>query len=316
MTVHVVGNVCIDTTFRLPRFPRPGETVNAAAVSDGLGGKGANQAVAASRTGAAVKLWAAVGRDETAGRIRDMLAAEGMDVSGLARLAEPSDRSSIFVNAAGENMIVSAVPCATAFDPRADTDFRTRIRAGDVVVLQGNLGPTVTADCLAFAKAQGATTIVNASPLPDHGGMDLADIDILIVNAGEAELLTGCTMPEESVAALLARGPRHVLLTLGAGGAVLAEAGTPDLARIAVPAVTVVDTSGAGDVFCGVVAGLFALGESLERATRLAVQAASLAVTRPGTLASGPTSAEITALQAAMADLSSAADTAAPRATN
>jgi len=315
MTVHVVGNVCIDTTFRLPRFPRPGETVNAAAVSDGLGGKGANQAVAASRTGAAVKLWAAVGRDETAGRIRDMLAAEGMDVSGLARLGEPSDRSSIFVNAAGENMIVSAVPSATAFDPRVDTAFETGMLAGDVVVMQGNLGPAVTADCLAFANAQGATTIVNASPLPDDG-MDLANIDILIVNAGEATLLTGCDTPEASVAALLARGPRQVLLTLGADGALLAEAGAAEFTRIAVPTVAVVDTSGAGDVFCGVVAGLFALGESLERATRLAVQAASLAVTRKGTLASCPTSAEITALQAAMADMTSAADTAAPRATN
>jgi ribokinase len=295
MTVHVVGNVCIDTTFRLRRFPQPGETLNAGAVSDGLGGKGANQAVAASRTGAEVRLWTAVGRDEPAQRIRDMLAAEGLDTSGLANLAEPSDRSSIFVDSQGENMIVSAVPCAVAFDPRADTDLETRIATGDVVVMQNNLGPAVTRDCLAFAKARGAITVVNASPLGD-GGMDLADIDILIVNAVETALLTGCDKPEDGAAALLARGPRHVLLTLGADGAILAEPGS--FVRIAVPSVTVLDTSGAGDVFCGVVAGMTALGESLGLSARLAVEAASLAVSRPGTLSSCPTASEIAAMRA------------------
>ncbi|BDA84870.1 ribokinase [Aureimonas sp. SA4125] len=316
MTVHVVGNVCIDTTFQLPRFPRPGETLNASGVSDGLGGKGANQAVAASRTGANLKLWTAVGRDETARRIVEMLAAEGLDVSGLARLSEASDRSSIFVDAAGENVIVSAVPCAIAFDPRVDTDLDGEIAAGDVVVMQGNLGPSVTRNCLAFARSRGATTVVNASPLPEGGGMDLDDIDVLIVNAVEANLLTGCDTPQNGARALLGRGPRHVLLTLGADGAIVAEAGQTDFVRILAPAVVVVDTSGAGDVLCGVVAGLIALGENVEGAARIAARAASLAVTRPGTLASCPSAAEIAALRTAMAGHFPTANTAVLRATN
>jgi ribokinase len=300
MTVHVVGNVCIDTTFRLARFPLPGETVNAASVSDGLGGKGANQAVAAARTGAPVRLWTAVGRDETARRIRDALAAAGLDLAGLADLAEPSDRSSILVDAAGENLIVSAVPCASAFDPFADTDLGHEIAAGDIVVLQGNLAPSVTCACLAAAKARGATTLVNASPLPGDGGMDLENIDILVVNAVEAKALSGCAGAEAGLRALLARGPRHVLLTQGGDGVLYADAARPDLVRITVPAVTVVDTAGAGDVFCGIVAGTVALGDSIESAARLAVQAASLAVTRPGTLSSCPSAAEIAALWATL----------------
>lgn len=312
MSVHVVGNVCIDTSFRLPRFPQPGETLNADGAVDGLGGKGANQAVAAARTGADVMLWAAIGRDETAQHIRAALAAEGLDTSGLARLPGGSDRSMILVDASGENMIVSAVPCAAAFDPRADTAIETRIRAGDIVLLQGNLTPAATRDCLAFAKAQGATTLVNASPLPDGGGMDLADIDILVVNAVEAAALTRCSAPEAAAKALLARGPCAVLLTLGAAGALLAEAGSAH--AIAAPAVTALDTSGAGDVFCGVLAGLVALGHGLEAAARIAVRAAALAVTRPGTLAACPSAAEIAGLLAEAAPFPAAA-TAAPRAT-
>src|SRR5438067_851264 len=111
MPVHVVGNVCIDTTFRVDRFPHPGETLNAISHVDGVGGKGANQAVAAARAGADIRFFAALGTDPAAAFIRERLKGE-FDLGGLSEKPLPSDRSTIVVNRDGENLIVSGVACA------------------------------------------------------------------------------------------------------------------------------------------------------------------------------------------------------------
>ena len=124
MRVHVVGNACIDTTFRLGRFPAAGETLNAITYADGVGGKGANQAVAAVRTGAAVTLWTALGKDVAGTWIRGHLETELSDFQAI-EFDLPSDRSTIVIDAGGENFIVSGVACAEAFDP---TTGRTAVR--------------------------------------------------------------------------------------------------------------------------------------------------------------------------------------------
>ena len=116
MALHVVGNVCVDDTFYVDRLPRPGETVNAVATARGVGGKGANQAVAAARTGAEVVFRAALGADSDAVFVRAALADE-LPLNGLVVLDTPTDRSTILVDRAGENIIVTAAASAMAFDP-------------------------------------------------------------------------------------------------------------------------------------------------------------------------------------------------------
>lgn len=292
MAVHVVGNVCVDTTFRLERFPVPGETLNAAGHADGIGGKGANQAIAASRTGADVTLWAAIGDDAAGGWITDRLAAESLPCYLTAKPL-PTDRSAVLVESGGENIIVTGSLCAEAFDPDAETDIAERIAPGDIVVMQGNLSPQATSACLEMARHRGARTVLNPSPLPAETGPALPPVDIVIVNEGEAQALTRCDDPEQAAAELLRQKAGIVLVTLGPRGCLIAEGRTGSIRRLPAPAVTAIDTSGAGDVFCGIFAGGIDLGMAPVEATSLAIAAAAIAVGRSGTSESCPSRAEI-----------------------
>lgn len=296
--VHVVGNACLDLTFRVARFPAAGETLNAEGMAEGLGGKGANQAAAAARTGATVAFRAAVGTDGEARRIAELLAAHGLRDVRLAALPGPSDRSVIFLDAQGENRIVSAVPAARAFDPLADGGLAATAGAGDVMVLQNNLRPEPTAACLDIARAREMFAVFNASPLvPGTASPPFALAGLVVANAGEAAALTGEVVPERAAQALVAAGAGAAVVTLGAAGALLAMAGeAPRL--IPAPRVEAVDTSGAGDVFCGVLAGMLATGLPLELSVQAAARAAAIAVTRAGTAASCPSGEEIAAIRA------------------
>ncbi|WP_193227867.1 PfkB family carbohydrate kinase [Aureimonas psammosilenae] len=291
MTVHVVGNICLDTSFRLARFPAAGETLNADACDVGLGGKGANQALAAWRTGTETRFWAPVGCDGEAETIRRLLAETGLRSGDLVSVEGPSDRSSVLLDAAGENLIVSAVAAARGFHAE-HAGWVGEARAGDILVMQNNLGPATTAACLARAREKGLFTVLNASPLGDTAPPPiLRDVDLVVVNRGEGEQLTGEAHVPAILAALLAQGPDCAVLTLGAQGAVMAN-GDHRLA-LSSPPVAVVDTSGAGDVLCGTLAGLLDREFLEETAFRLAVLAAGRAVMRPGAFGCGPTRAEM-----------------------
>lgn len=290
MALHVVGNVCVDDTFYVERLPRPGETVNAIATTRGVGGKGANQAVAAARTGADVVFRAALGADPDAVFVRAALADE-LSLNGLVVLDTPTDRSTILVDREGENVIVTAAASAMAFDP---TELPSRPGRGDYLLMQGNLGADITKACLDAARDRGAKTILNPSPLDAAPAQPEANV--IIVNAVEAEALSGCPDPVEAVRRLSRGGIASVVVTLGAGGAFCLDRGACDAEHITAPAVTAVDTSGAGDVFAGVLSGCLARGLPLPAAVRIGVRAAAIAVTRRGTLAACPSRSEITAL--------------------
>ena len=292
MTIHVVGNVCVDSSFRLQRLPQPGETLNAAAAGEGVGGKGANQTAAAARTGAAVVLWAPVGRDAASQRMESLLATE-IPKRDLTRLDLPCDRSVILIDRAGENVIVTAAACAEAFDPLAMTGLADTWAAGDMLLMQGNLQPAVTAACLKAARDAGLFTILNPSPLPAEP-LDLTTVSLLVANRPEAEALTGEADAERAARRLQGMGAENVIVTLGAAGALLVQAGS--LLRIPAAEAEAIDASGAGDCFAGTLAGFFAQGASLPEAARLATQAAGIAVGRAGTLASFPSRAELSAL--------------------
>ncbi|MGP1396820.1 MAG: PfkB family carbohydrate kinase [Inquilinaceae bacterium] len=294
MTIHVVGNACIDLTLNVDCLPRPGETRVAAGVLEGLGGKGLNQAVAAARTGAAVRLSAAVGRDEAAQRIRAAIVAEGLDDTGLTVMDQPTDRSIILVERGGENMIVSATACAARFDPLSGALSKKAPAAGDTVVLQGNLQGPTTAAVLVQARAWGAFTVLNPSPLAAALPIPWASVDLVIVNAVEAATLTGSGDPKAASRVFRDWGAGAVVVTLGAAGAMLTDrTGTEAFAAAPINAV---DTAGAGDVFCGVLAGLIQETWTVHAATAVANEAAAIAVTRHGALASCPTREEIAEL--------------------
>ena len=294
MRVHVVGNVCVDTTFRLDRFPQPGETLNASEHADGLGGKGANQAVAAARTGADVRFHAAIGNDAAGAWIREQLSRD-LDASHLTMLPLPSDRSTVMVDARGENLIVTGASCAAAFDPLADGGFVRSVEHGDIVVMQGNLPPEMTTACLSAARDAGAVTIFNPSPLAAGRAPSLSAVSLAIVNAGEAEQLTGARDPAAAARELIRQGAGAAIVTLGALGCLVAK-DEGHVERIAAPRVTVLDTSGAGDVFCGCLAGCLAAGIGLATAARIAVRAAAISVGRAGTLESCPDRREMKTL--------------------
>lgn len=291
MRVHVVGNLCRDTTLAVARFPVPGETLVAASSAVGLGGKGLNQAVAAARAGAPATLHAAVGSAD-AGALAGALSGEPGLALQLAGLDDtPTDTSTILVRGDGENLIVSATACARAFDPAPGLGPLGR---GDVLVMQGNLGLGPTRACLAAGRRAGALTVLNPSPVFEDGTPDWADVDLTVLNRGELAALTGTDDPDRGALALLARGAGAVAVTLGPLGALFRSA-TEAIAAPA-PAVAARDTSGAGDVFCGVLAGLLWRGLDRRDALARAVAAASLSVTRAGALASCPSAAEIAAL--------------------
>jgi ribokinase len=295
MSVHVVGNVCIDTTFRLGRFPRPGETLNAESHADGIGGKGANQAVAAARTGATVEFLAATGKDMAAAMIREQLSPE-FDTGQMPAMDLPTDRSTIIVDARGENIIVSGVACAQAFEPLRHTGLGRSVKPGDIVLLQGNLRADITTECLRVAKAAGATTLYNPSPLVAGNGAALAAADIVILNEGEVVEISGKANPLRAAYDLIAQGAGTVVVTLGGRGCLVVGPTDDDAEHVNAARVPVVDTSGAGDIFCGSVAGCLAQGIALKHAVRIASAAAALSVGRPGTMASCPSRQEMTAL--------------------
>lgn len=291
--IHVVGNVAIDTIFRVDRFPLPGETVAAIASSEDLGGKGANQAVVIARAGCPVSIAAAVGAGELS-EIAARFRSEGVEASRLRPFDGPTDRSFITVDATGENTIVSASQAALAYDPVA-AEVLAGLGVDDVLLCQGNLRLAALVGSLAAARKTGATTVLNASPVFDTAHFDWKLVDVVVVNRVEAEALTGRSDPAGAAHALRAAGAGTVVVTLGRDGAIMV--GTETVA-VAAPVVATVDTAGAGDVFCGMLVAGRAGGRAWRDALDDAVVAAALSVTRPGVMASFPTAEEIRGIMA------------------
>jgi ribokinase len=291
--IHVIGNAAVDSVIRVERFPRPGETIVAVGPSEDLGGKGANQAVIAARCGAPVHLVAPIGDDALGERIRSNLAREGVQTDGVTASPYGTDRCVITVDSHGENTILSLIDAARHFDPIAETRIMSWITPGDVFVMQGNLRPNVTRDCLALARSKGATTVLNPSPTYAEEDYDWTLVDLVLVNRGEATELAGGGA-EEAERELCKKGAGAVVLTLGADGAAFFSA--DDTFGVTAPQVIAVDTVGAGDVFCGVLVAANALGWGWKEALTAAAEAASISVTRKGVLASFPSREEMAAI--------------------
>jgi ribokinase len=290
--VLVLGNATLDVIQRVDRLPAPGETVLALSTVRCAGGKGLNQAVAASRTGAPTLLTAPIGQDAEATFLVDTLGSEaGLEVDWLVCNA-PTDLSAIWVATGGENVIVSSTDCARSVTPDQAHHLGGTLATGDVLLMQGNLSADITRAAARTARARGATCVLNTAPIAWDMRPILGLFDVLIANEIEAEQLTAGS--SSTAAWLRINGVRTAIITLGSRGALIIDERTETM--IDAPQVAAIDTSGAGDVFVGTVAGLLANGIPLSKAVTIAVATASLSVTRPNTTPSFPSRDEIAAL--------------------
>jgi ribokinase len=293
--VIVVGNCTVDLSFAVPSLPRAGETVLASERSLDLGGKGANQAVVAARFGADTVLAAPFGRDGEGEWACRQLVAEGLALDALLSHDAPTDQSVIWVSADGENSIVSTHRAAREASPQwAETVLGRHGRKGDILLMQGNL--TVEATCAALRAGRdiGMTSVLNPAPIQAGYAALLPLVDVAVFNRVEAELFGGHADPLRAGTAIRDRGVPHAIVTLGAEGAILVDGA--GVAHVAAPKVTAVDTVGAGDTLCGALAAALTRGIPVSGAIALAVEAASLTVTRKGTQKSFPTRPEARAL--------------------
>ncbi|MFD6178450.1 MULTISPECIES: ribokinase [unclassified Isoptericola] len=300
--VVVVGSANVDLVVDVPRHPGGGETILGGDLRRSPGGKGANQAAGAARAGGAdTSFVGAVGRDDAAALLLASLRRVGVRTDLVWRLDVPTGTALITVSPDGENAIVVAPGANSRLAverPQAE-----RIAAADVVLAQLEV-PLDVVLAAAAERRPGVPLVLNAAPsraLPDA----LWDaVDVLVVNEHEAADLVGGPAgetadtddPEALAAALLRRVPA-VVITLGGAGSLVAHRGTPPV-RVPAHRVEAVDTTGAGDVFCGVLAAGLARGEDLAAAARLAAAAGALAVTRRGAQDAVPAASEVAALAA------------------
>jgi ribokinase len=269
--IAVVGSINLDLVVPVARHPAPGETVIGGDRAELPGGKGANQAVAAARLGAEVALVGRVGADEAGRRLRDGLAQEGVDVEHVREDPDaPTGMALIAVDGAGENTIVVS-PGANARVGEDDVGAAGELLAGaPVMLVQHEIPRSAVA---AAVRAAGGTVVLNPAPAREL----VAGVDVVVPNRVELAALAGDGPPEEAAARLDARA---VVVTLGAEGALVVEGGCTE--AIAAPRVEAVDTTGAGDAFCGALAEALARGAAVAEAARWAVRVAAASVTRPG----------------------------------
>ena len=281
--VLVLGNAGIDLSIRVPRLPRPGETLVGGAFRRAPGGKGLNQAVIAARVGVEVAFCAPLGEDADGQFIEAALRRERIARLVLPRQPGPTDTSVVMTAADGENCIVTAGDCADALPAATAAGFASGARQGDVLLLQGNLSLAATTAAARAGSEAGACVVLNAAPLRWPMQEVLPWCWTVVVNEGEAEALTG-GRAHEAAAGLRALGAEVAVVTLGARGCLASGVLYP------APQVEAVDTTGAGDAFCGTFAACVARGQALARAITLAQLAAADTVRRRGAFESLPAS--------------------------
>jgi ribokinase len=299
MSVCVLGSMNVDIVATVAALPRAGETVMALRVERFPGGKGANQAVAAARMGADTLMIGCIGADDAGHWMLENLEASGVHATGV-RIDPSQSTGQAYINVAatGENAIVVASGANRALTPADMTADRLRGRR----VFLSQLETPVAAIAAFFdhEAAKQGIKVLNAAPAAAEGASLFPLADIIVVNETELAAYHGRDVDAESVRAvtdaarrLLGRNGQTILVTLGARGAIAVDATNAHI-QAGRPA-RVVDTTGAGDCFCGALAAALAEGLSLAEAMKLATIAASLSVERPGATTSMPTRTEVDA---------------------
>lgn len=282
--VLVVGSANLDLVATAPRHPAPGETVLGTSYHEHPGGKGLNQAVAAGRARARTAFVGAVGDDGAGRHLLDVLSADHVDASAVRAVPDvPTGRAVIVVDHAGENSIV-VVPGANAWLGTERARLPSQLPRARVLLVQLEIPLETVARAITDARAGGAVTVLNPAPAANVSHEVLAMCDIVVPNEHEVDLLGGASR-------LLDVGVGAVVITRGARGA---DVITPT-STVTVPPFPVdpVDTTGAGDAFCGWLAARLATGDPLADAVRWATAAGALATTARGAVPSLPSAVSV-----------------------
>jgi ribokinase len=288
----VFGSLNVDMLFKVHALPRPGETVLCPGYELAAGGKGANQAAAAAKAGARVRMIGHLGDDDFGRFARDTLQAAGVDCSGVRPSSKGTGIAVIGIDRTGENQII--VASGANLDTRASQVDDAELSSEVTLLCQNEIAPEATFGLVGRARARGACTILNLAPAAPVPAAVLEALDVLVVN--EIEAATACEAagePADMARALAGRHGLTCVVTLGAQGAI--AVGRGQAWRIGALAVEPVDTTGAGDAFSGVLAAELDRATSLPDALRRASIAAGLACTRVGAQTSQPTQVEIEA---------------------
>jgi ribokinase len=280
LDVLVVGSANLDVVARAERHPSPGETLLGTELAEHPGGKGLNQAVAAARSGARVAFVGALGDDDAGRRLRSVLEAEGIVAEHVATVDAPTGRALIVVDTYGENTIVVVAGANALVTVPRD------VPAAKITLAQLETPQAVVVAAFRAARASGGMTVLNPAPAGQLSDELLALSDLIVPNEHEAELLGG-------PANLLAHGCRAVIVTRGGAGV---DVHTADgVTHVPPHPVDPIDTTGAGDAFCGSLCARLAAGDSLETAVQWAAVAGALATTVAGAVPAQPTAAAIRA---------------------
>lgn len=294
--ITVIGSSNIDFIMKAPHIPNPGETVCDCIFQQTFGGKGANQAVAAARAGGEVTFVSCLGDDPYAPIMMENFKKDGLDVSNIKKFDDVSTGSALIMIDDAENCITVA-PCANAkLSPEIVQEFENIIAESDLILLQMEIPLESNREVLEIAAKYQVPVIHNYAPIRDASVPVDGKMHGLIVNEIEASELLG--IPEinaeqaaEAAESLRKKGPDFVIITLGSKGAVIAS--PEGIEKVSAFAVSPVDTTAAGDTFCGSLATAMMEGKPLTEAVRFASAASAIAVTRLGAQPSIPTREEI-----------------------
>ncbi|CAM4281729.1 ribokinase [Nocardia ninae] len=279
-SIAVLGSINMDLVATTDRRPVPGETVLGTGFAMVPGGKGSNQAIAAQRAGGAVQFLGAVGDDVFAAELRRALTDSSVGVEQLRTVDGPSGVAAIVVDGGGENSIIVVGGANTRMTELTEADLAV-IAAADILLCQLEIPLDTVAAAARHARANGTTVLLNPSPVQHVPAELWANVDVAVVNSGEAEQLGADLDPVA-----------HVVVTRGADGAVYRGRDGEQLSQPS-PRVEVVDTTGAGDTFTGALAAAWHRGP--EWALTWAGTAGALATTKLGASTSIPSEEEISA---------------------